>query len=70
MKTTTSATTQPAEVLTERDAARYIAMSVHYLRQRRVHGGGPSFLRFGRSIRYELRDLEAWLAGHRVVREQ
>lgn len=70
MTTTTTTTPQPIPVLTEKDAASYIGMSIFYLRQRRMRGGGPSFLRFGRSIRYQLADLEAWLSGHRVPREQ
>jgi hypothetical protein len=42
-------------------------MSVFYLRQARVRGRGPVYLRFGRSIRYKLADLETWLSQH-VVR--
>ena len=47
--------------LSERDAARYVAMSIHFLRQNRQRGCGPSYVRLGRAIRYRVLDLEAWL---------
>ena len=61
---TTALTASP--FLSEADAARYINMSIFFLRQARVQGRGPAFLRFGRAIRYRLSDLEAWLAGRTV----
>lgn len=59
-------------VLQERDAARYIGMSVPFLRQSRMHGArlkrtpGPPYIRVGRAIRYLRTDLDAWLESHRV----
>ena len=58
----------------EKEAARYIGMSVAFLRKSRMEGRrknrtpGPPYLRIGgRSIRYSLRDLDAWLLEHRVA---
>jgi hypothetical protein len=54
-------------VLTEADAARYIAMSRSFLRQSRMDGvrdrrtPGPQFLKIGRSVRYLREDLDRWL---------
>lgn len=54
-------------VLTEADAARYIAMSRSFLRQSRMDGvrdrrtPGPNFLKIGRSVRYLREDLDRWL---------
>ena len=54
-------------VLTEADAARYIAMSRSFLRQARMDGirdkrtPGPQFLKIGRSVRYLRKDLDRWL---------
>ncbi len=54
-------------VLTEADAARYIAMSRSFLRQSRMDGArdrrtpGPQFLKIGRSVRYLREDLDRWL---------
>ena len=53
--------------LTERDASQYTGMSRPFLRQARMRGRGPAYLRVGRSIRYLIRDLDDWMAEHRVV---
>lgn len=59
-------------ILDERQAARYIGMSVSFLQQSRCpgtpcHGKGPKFLRIGdRAIRYRVADLDAFLES-RVV---
>jgi hypothetical protein len=58
-----------AAALSERDAARWIARSVGFLRASRAGRGtpGPVFLRHGRSITYLRSDLIAWLDAGRVV---
>lgn len=54
-------------LLCERDAARYVAMSRTFLRKSRMDGNrhgrtaAPPWLRVGRSVRYDLRDLDAWI---------
>jgi hypothetical protein len=59
-------------LLDEVAAARHIAMSVAFLRAGRLHGivGGrtppPPYLKLGRTVRYDIRDLDAWLAARRV----
>lgn len=61
-------------LLPETEAAHYIGMSVAYLRMDRCRGHvgnrtpGPPFLKLGRSVRYDVRDLEKWLAERRVDR--
>ena len=57
--------TLPAPIR-EPDAARYIGMSVAYLRQSRRLGRGPAHFRIGRAVRYHMEDLNVWLAAHRV----
>ena len=60
--------------LTETDAARYLGVSVAFLRASRMRTPrssvpGPVFLRAGkRGVRYLLADLDAWLQARRVVR--
>jgi hypothetical protein len=54
------------EPLREREAARYVGMSIPFLRQARMYGRGPAYLRVGRAIRYLTRDLDAWMQAHRV----
>ncbi len=52
--------------LTESETAMYLAMSKPWLRLQRMRGHGPNFLKIGRSVRYDVRDLDAWLQKHRV----
>jgi len=55
-----------SDVLDEVDTAAYLGMSRAWLRKVRREDRGPAYLRIGRSIRYGVPDLEAWLARHRV----
>jgi predicted DNA-binding transcriptional regulator AlpA len=53
-------------LLTEREAARFLGMTVSFLRARRIRGGGPPFIRVGsRTVRYDVRDLEGWIEAQR-----
>jgi predicted DNA-binding transcriptional regulator AlpA len=52
-------------LLTTPEAAADLRVSKSYLDKRRVYGGGPKFLRFGkRKVLYRKRDLDAWAAQH------
>jgi excisionase family DNA binding protein len=53
-------------LLTQRQAAALLCLSERTLERFRTSGGGPRFVRCGRSIRYRLSDVEAWIAS-RVV---
>jgi predicted DNA-binding transcriptional regulator AlpA len=53
-------------LLTQRQAAALLCLSERTLERFRVSGVGPRFVRLGKSVRYRLRDVEAWLAA-RVV---
>ena len=58
----------------EKDAARYVGMSVAYLRKSRMEGNrkkrtpAPPYIKIGRSVRYLLRDLDEWLLANRIDR--
>jgi hypothetical protein len=58
--------TIPQNRIKEKDAARYIGMSVPYLRISRMNGNGPSYLKIGRAIRYDVADLDRFLESRRV----
>lgn len=47
-------------------AAKHLGLAVSTLEKMRVYGDGPRFVKLGRSVRYRICDLEAYLAG-RVV---
>ena len=46
-------------------AADYLGLSESKLNKLRVFGGGPVYLKVGRRVTYDLRDLEEWLATKR-----
>ncbi len=52
---------EPVSLLKTQQAANYLALSVTTLEKYRVYGGGPSFVRLGRAVRYRTADLNAWL---------
>lgn len=54
------------ERLTETEASIYIGMSRPWMRLQRMKRRGPSFLRIGRAIRYDVADLDAWMNKNRV----
>jgi hypothetical protein len=47
----------PDESLDEVQAASFLKYSVRTLQAWRVRGGGPAFVKIGRSVRYTRRDL-------------
>lgn len=51
----------PDALLNERQAAMLLGMSARTLQEWRYRGGGPKFVKTGRSIRYRRRDLMAWI---------
>jgi len=53
-------------LLTQREAATLLRLSERTLERWRVAGDGPKKVRLGRSIRYRLADIEAYIAA-RVV---
>jgi len=63
------------EVLTEREAAQFLRVSVSSLRQGRLNGPRrgyapiPPYVKYGRSIKYFRKDLVAFLESFRVAKE-
>jgi len=49
-------------VHTEQEAAFYTNYSRRTLQKWRTVGGGPKYLKIGRTVRYRLEDLDAFLA--------
>lgn len=62
----TATATLPARVLTEDEAAKVLSVQPQTLAAWRLRGCGPAFLKLGRSVRYDERDLAAYLASRRV----
>lgn len=55
----------PRRYLDVRAAATYVGGSKSTLDKLRVCGGGPRFIRMGRRIVYDVRDLDAWIGTRR-----
>lgn len=56
-----------SNMMNEKDAAKYLGMSVAWFQRKRVTGGGPPFSKVGQSVRYSLRDLDYWLQYNTVA---
>ena len=50
--------------LTSDEAAAYLRLSPKTLEKHRSVGSGPRFKRFGRIVRYTIRDLDDWAETH------
>lgn len=61
-KTTESAARR---MLRTREAARYLGLASSTIEKMRGTGQGPRFIRMGRAIAYDVRDLDLWLDGQR-----
>jgi hypothetical protein len=63
-------------LLDETQAAKYIGMSVAYLRADRYRGHvghhtpGPAYFKLGVRVKYDAADLDAWLSARRVDRSE
>ena len=57
-------------MMAEAVAAAYLGMSRIWLRQSRMKGTGPAFVKIGRSVRYAVSDLDAFIAARRVQRDR
>lgn len=57
----------PRPVLNEKEASQYTGFSVRTLQDWRFRGVGPSYIKIGRSVRYRLSELDAFLVGTLVT---
>ena len=58
------------QLLTEDQAAERLNWSKKTLQRRRWEGNPPAFVKLGRTVRYSLRDLEAFIEAGRQVPAQ
>ena len=57
---------QESMVVDEREAAKFLGLSVQTLRNWRSFRKGPAYLKLGRRVVYQLRDLTEYLNEHRI----
>lgn len=61
MSLVTVQTEIPPRCLRAPQAAAYLGLSIHTLNGLRSAGNGPAFIREGRAVLYDIRDLDAWI---------
>ena len=49
------------------EAASVLGVSESWLNKKRLSGGGPAFLKFGRRVLYDPYDLDTWAAENRYT---
>jgi predicted DNA-binding transcriptional regulator AlpA len=49
-------------LITESEAAEQLSLSRSFLKQARVKGTGPAFIKIGRAVRYRICDLSDWVS--------
>jgi len=54
-------TPQPLVVLTVGQAAQYLGLAISTLNKWRCHGGGPTYIKMGRAVRYKQEDLDRFV---------
>lgn len=65
MQPTTTAD-DPDAALNENRAAEFLGVSVRTLQAWRVRGGGPRYVKIGRAVRYQRRELMGFQEAHTV----
>lgn len=50
-----------SRLVMERDAAELLGVSVRTLQKWRLQGNGPRFVKLGHAVRYDVKDLEAYI---------
>lgn len=53
--------TKETRLLSDRQVAEVMGIPAKTLQGFRYKGGGPKFIKVGRSVRYRAADVEAWL---------
>ena len=53
----TDAVNDPNQLLTEKETASLICYTQRALQNWRLRGGGPEYVKIGRSVRYQRRDV-------------
>jgi predicted DNA-binding transcriptional regulator AlpA len=54
-----------SRLVTERDASELLGVSMRTLQKWRLQGNGPRFVKLGHAVRYDVKDLEAYIEGGR-----
>ncbi len=61
--------TTPQQLLSPAQASEYLGLSVSKLAKMRMMREGPKWASLGRSVRYRVEDLDAWVASQTITTE-
>ena len=56
--------------LNPQEAADYLRVGLSTLSIHRIKGTGPNFIRWASNIRYDIQDLDEWMAQRRVTPQE
>jgi predicted DNA-binding transcriptional regulator AlpA len=57
---------EQTDLMTAREAARFLGFAPETLKKRRLRGEPPSYFKLGKAVRYRREDLEQFLSDCRV----
>ena len=52
-------------LLSEKEVEQFYGITRRWLQKKRCTGGGPIFIKIGKSVRYRISDIESFLEAHR-----
>ncbi len=52
-------------LLSEKEVEQIYGITRRWLQKKRCAGGGPIFIKIGKSVRYRISDIESFLEDHR-----
>ena len=52
--------------INEKQAAKFLGVAVQTLRNWRHHRTGPAYIKMGRSVRYQIDDLQSYIDKRRI----
>lgn len=55
----------PFRMMRQRDVAEMLGMTESWVEQVRLRGGGPVYHKIGKSVRYRIEDVMAWVGEQR-----
>jgi excisionase family DNA binding protein len=58
---------QSHRLLSRKEAAEYLGVSISWLKSQASAGTGPAYYKVGSLVKYSQADLAAWLAGQRTA---
>ncbi len=56
------------KLLSTKELAEYIGVTQTTLRQYRIDGCGPAYIKFGNRVRYRISDVENWICAKQTIR--